>query len=222
MATTAAGLAGAGSMATARPISQCCLAQSPFALSSPSRKFETLRPQRSAPSVVRWVTNVRASAQKQKRENTETSKFSSPPPPNPTGPLESSAATEEEAQAVAQADEGVVSSEVESGPQEEKEKEKEMSQEEIGQALKTLRSERVAQGLDGPSTTQDFWGGVWEETKLVEWPEFRKVLGTTGVVVAIIFGSSILLLTVNAILAELSDNVFNGSSEFAKSWTRGF
>lgn len=220
MATTAAGLAGAGSMCKARPISQCCLAQPSFVLSSPSGKFSTFRPQRSASGNVRWVTNVRASAQKQKRENTETSKFSSPPSPKPTGPLESSGATEEEAQPSAPADEGVVSSEVESGPQQEKEKE--MSQEEIGQALKTLRSERVAQGLDGPSTTQDFWGGVWEETKLVEWPEFRKVLGTTGVVVAIIFGSSILLLTVNAILAELSDNVFNGSSEFAKSWTRGF
>jgi preprotein translocase SecE subunit len=81
-----------------------------------------------------------------------------------------------------------------------------LSQEEIGQAR---------------SNSQDFWGGVLEETKLVEWPSFQKVLGTTGVVVAIIFGSSLVLLTVNAVLAELSDNVFSGT-EFGSSWTKGF
>jgi hypothetical protein len=47
------------------------------------------------------------------------------------------------------------------------------------------------------------------------------VLGTTGVVVAIIFGSSLVLLTVNAVLAELSDNVFSGT-DFGSAWTKGF
>jgi hypothetical protein len=35
-------------------------------------------------------------------------------------------------------------------------------------------------------------------------------LGTTGVVLGVIAGSSVVLLTVNAVLAELSDQVFAG------------
>lgn len=53
-------------------------------------------------------------------------------------------------------------------------------------------------------------GGVGEEIKEIEWPSFGKVVGTTGVVLAVIAGSSVALLTVNAILAEISDKVFVG------------
>ncbi|CAH9078609.1 unnamed protein product [Cuscuta europaea] len=56
----------------------------------------------------------------------------------------------------------------------------------------------------------DFWSGVVEEIREIEWPAFNKVMGTTGVVLGVIAGSSIVLLTVNAILAELSDRVFAG------------
>lgn len=52
--------------------------------------------------------------------------------------------------------------------------------------------------------------GVGEEIKEIEWPVFGKVFGTTGVVLGIIAGSSVVLLTVNAVLAELSDRVFAG------------
>lgn len=52
--------------------------------------------------------------------------------------------------------------------------------------------------------------GVAREIDEIEWPAFGKVLGTTGVVLAVIFGSSVVLLTVNAVLAELSDQVFAG------------
>ncbi|KAK2375064.1 hypothetical protein P8452_47445 [Trifolium repens] len=55
-----------------------------------------------------------------------------------------------------------------------------------------------------------FWNGVVKEIGEIEWPEFGKVLGTTGVVLSVIFGSSVVLLTVNAILAEVSDKVFAG------------
>lgn len=191
---------------------------------------------------------VRAAAQKQKRENAQTSKITSPPLPEgalaPSTPLETSTddkTTDEagdsdqevagisiEASSVAvdgaaavQEGASTISAETDSlAPSSSRSGDKQMSQEEIGQALKTLRQERVAQGLDNPSSTVGFWGGVLEETKLVEWPTFQKVLGTTGVVVAIIFGSSLVLLTVNAILAELSDNIFS-NGEFAKAWTRG-
>ncbi|CAN6677159.1 unnamed protein product [Malus baccata var. baccata] len=56
----------------------------------------------------------------------------------------------------------------------------------------------------------DFLSGVVEEVREIEWPAFAKVLGTTGVVLAVIAGSSVVLLTVNAILAEFSDQVFAG------------
>ncbi|KAL5974219.1 hypothetical protein ACLOJK_030882 [Asimina triloba] len=52
--------------------------------------------------------------------------------------------------------------------------------------------------------------GVAEEIREIEWPVFGRVLGTTGVVLAVIAGSSVVLLTVNAVLAELSDRVFAG------------
>lgn len=55
-----------------------------------------------------------------------------------------------------------------------------------------------------------FWGGVAEEIREIEWPAFGKVLGTTGVVLGVIAGSSVVLLTFNAVLAELSDRVFAG------------
>lgn len=56
----------------------------------------------------------------------------------------------------------------------------------------------------------DLIGGVAEEIGEIEWPAFRKVLGTTGVVIGVIAGSSVVLLTVNALLAELSDRFFTG------------
>ncbi|KAK8918759.1 Preprotein translocase subunit SECE1 [Platanthera zijinensis] len=60
------------------------------------------------------------------------------------------------------------------------------------------------------SKMEELVGGVAEEIREIEWPEFGKVVGTTGVVLAVIAGSSVVLLTVNAILAELSDRVFVG------------
>ncbi|MQL85603.1 hypothetical protein Taro_018127 [Colocasia esculenta] len=54
------------------------------------------------------------------------------------------------------------------------------------------------------------WAGVAEEVREIEWPAFGKVVGTTGVVLAVIAGSSVALLTVNAVLAELSDRFFAG------------
>lgn len=154
---------------------------------------------------------VRAAAQKQKRENVETPNISTPPLPVGSSPLEA-----EEAEAASSLEEEEREASAVAGA-EGASKEKELTPEEIAQQLKALR---VARG-EVSASPGDFWSGVLEEMKLVEWPQFKNVLGTTGIVVGIIFGSAILLLTVNAVLAELSDQVFNGSSEFAKSWTRG-
>ncbi|KAE8670322.1 Ferredoxin-1 [Hibiscus syriacus] len=60
-------------------------------------------------------------------------------------------------------------------------------------------------------------GGVTEEVREIEWPAFGKVLGTTGVVLGVISGSSVVLLTVNAVLAELSDQVFAATLHFTPS-----
>ncbi|GER49214.1 ribosomal protein S5 domain 2-like superfamily protein [Striga asiatica] len=60
----------------------------------------------------------------------------------------------------------------------------------------------------GQSEEAGFLSGVAEEIREIEWPSFGKVLGTTGVVLGVIAGSSVVLLTVNAVLAELSDKLF--------------
>ncbi|KAK2428800.1 preprotein translocase subunit SECE1 [Trifolium repens] len=74
----------------------------------------------------------------------------------------------------------------------------------IASELKKAMQERKEKEGDS------FWNGVVKEIGEIEWPEFGKVLGTTGVVLSVIFGSSVVLLTVNAILAEVSDKVFAG------------
>lgn len=72
---------------------------------------------------------------------------------------------------------------------------------EIKKAMEQRKKEEEKEGL---------FSGVVEEVREIEWPVFGKVLGTTGVVLGVIAGSSVVLLTVNAVLAELSDQVFAG------------
>ncbi|KAF5738642.1 preprotein translocase subunit SECE1 [Tripterygium wilfordii] len=76
---------------------------------------------------------------------------------------------------------------------------------ELGEEIKKAMKERKEKEGEG-----DLWSGVAEEIREIEWPAFGKVMGTTGVVLGIIAGSSVVLLTVNAVLAELSDRVFAG------------
>ncbi|KAL7105246.1 hypothetical protein ACP275_07G031900 [Erythranthe tilingii] len=89
------------------------------------------------------------------------------------------------------------------GPAEEIQPDK--SQTELGNEIKAAMKERQQQKEDG-----GFLSGVAEEIKEIEWPAFNKVLGITGVVLGVIAGSSVVLLTVNAVLAEISDRVFVG------------
>jgi hypothetical protein len=44
----------------------------------------------------------------------------------------------------------------------------------------------------------------------IQWSAPGKVVGTTDVVLSVIVGSTTTLLSVNALLAELSDHVFAG------------
>ncbi|MED6182444.1 hypothetical protein PIB30_028437 [Stylosanthes scabra] len=79
----------------------------------------------------------------------------------------------------------------------------------VAEELKKAMQERREKEGEGEGG-EDFWSGVGREIREIEWPPFGKVLGTSGVVISVIFGSSVVLLTLNALLAELSDRVFAG------------
>lgn len=108
--------------------------------------------------------------------------------PVPTVVEESQESSEPEAEAVSEPEE----------------QEPPVAESELASELKKAMQER--KDKEG----EDFWGGVAQEIREIEWPPFGKVLGTTGVVLSVIFGSSVVLLTVNAVLAELSDKIFAG------------
>lgn len=78
----------------------------------------------------------------------------------------------------------------------------------LGAEIQKAIKERAEKG--GGGEEEGLVSGVLEEVREIEWPAFDKVLGTTGVVLSVIAGSSVVLLTVNAVLAELSDRVFAG------------
>ncbi|KAL6581743.1 hypothetical protein OROMI_005757 [Orobanche minor] len=75
---------------------------------------------------------------------------------------------------------------------------------ELAMEIKKAMNER------GRKEEVGFLSGVVKEIREIEWPSFNKVLGTTGLVLGVIAGSSVVLLTVNAVFAELSDRVFAG------------
>lgn len=99
--------------------------------------------------------------------------------------------------------EGAVAESLESSPKQEEGKAA-ANPDEIGAEFARIRQEKAVAG----GNSGNFLQGVLEETKLIEWPAFSSVLGTTGVVLAIIVISTFVLLTVNAVLAELSDKIF--------------
>ncbi|OEL36601.1 hypothetical protein BAE44_0002379 [Dichanthelium oligosanthes] len=84
----------------------------------------------------------------------------------------------------------------------------EKSSEAVAAELKELlRARKEAEAAEGGG---GWWAGVTQEMSEIEWPAPGKVVGTTGVVLGVIAGSTVALLSVNALLAELSDRVFAG------------
>ncbi|OIW11164.1 hypothetical protein TanjilG_22971 [Lupinus angustifolius] len=61
---------------------------------------------------------------------------------------------------------------------------------------------------DKEEINNNFFSGVAQEITQIEWPPFPKVFSTTALVLAVIFGSTVVLLSLNAVFAELSDRVF--------------
>lgn len=88
--------------------------------------------------------------------------------------------------------------------------EKEVEISELGAEIKAAMEQRKAAAEAEGEGKNEFLSGVAEEVREIEWPAFQKVVGTTGVVLGVIAGSSVVLLTVNFLLAELSDRVFIG------------
>ena len=76
---------------------------------------------------------------------------------------------------------------------------------ELGSEIKKAMEERKAAEKEN-----GLLGGVAEEIREIEWPAFGKVLGTTWVVLGVIARSSVFLLTLNFVLAELLYQVFTG------------
>ncbi|GJN37057.1 hypothetical protein PR202_gb25978 [Eleusine coracana subsp. coracana] len=84
----------------------------------------------------------------------------------------------------------------------------EKSPEAVAAELKeVLRARKEAEAAAGGG---GWWDGVLQEMSEIEWPAPGKVVGTTGVVLGVIAGATAALLSVNALLAELSDRVFAG------------
>lgn len=84
----------------------------------------------------------------------------------------------------------------------------EKSPEAVAAELKeVMRARKEAEAAEGGG---GWWTGVAQEMSEIEWPAPGKVVGTTGVVLGVIAGSTVALLSVNALLAELSDRVFAG------------
>lgn len=84
----------------------------------------------------------------------------------------------------------------------------EKSPEAVAAELKdVLRARKEAEAAEGGG---GWWAGVTQEMSEIEWPAPGKVVGTTGVVLGVIAGATVALLSVNALLAELSDRVFAG------------
>lgn len=77
---------------------------------------------------------------------------------------------------------------------------------ELGSEIKKAMEEKKV----AAEKEEGLLSGVAEEVREIEWPGFGKVLGTTWVVLGVIAGSSVVLLTLNFVLAELSDKVFAG------------
>ncbi|KAL5216818.1 hypothetical protein ABZP36_008219 [Zizania latifolia] len=77
---------------------------------------------------------------------------------------------------------------------------------ELKEVLRARKEAEAASGGGGGG----WWAGVVQEMAEIEWPAPGKVVGTTGVVLGVIAGSTAALLSVNALLAELSDRVFAG------------
>ncbi|KAB8108439.1 hypothetical protein EE612_044122 [Oryza sativa] len=88
----------------------------------------------------------------------------------------------------------------------------EKSPETVAAELKEAETAAISSG---------WWVGVAQEMSKIEWPVPGKVVGTTGVVLGVIAGSTAALLSVNALLAELSDRTAARAPTCRRLMSRG-
>lgn len=74
----------------------------------------------------------------------------------------------------------------------------------IGDQIRELKGK----GGGDPDASDNIFAGAFEEVGQIEWPTIGSAFTTTGIVIGIVAGSTFVLLSVNSVLAALSQQVF--------------
>lgn len=74
----------------------------------------------------------------------------------------------------------------------------------IGDQIRELKGK----GGGDPDVSDNMFTGAFEEVGQIEWPTIGSAFTTTGIVIGIVAGSTFVLLSVNSVLAALSQQVF--------------
>lgn len=74
----------------------------------------------------------------------------------------------------------------------------------IGDQIRELKGK----GGGDPDASDNMFTGAFEEVGQIEWPTIGSAFTTTGIVIGIVAGSTFVLLSVNSVLAALSQQVF--------------
>jgi preprotein translocase SecE subunit len=86
--------------------------------------------------------------------------------------------------------------------------EKLLSAEEIQRQMGELRRAKEAKDSNAAKDGDSLMGGVMEEVGLIQWPTFTAALVNTLLVIAIVFGTSLVLFGVNTALTEVSGTIY--------------
>jgi len=81
---------------------------------------------------------------------------------------------------------------------------KESSEPSLGEQISALKNK----GASDPDASDNIFVGALEEVGKVEWPTVGTALSTTGIVIAIVIGSTFVLLSVNSVLSAVSQKLF--------------
>ena len=77
-----------------------------------------------------------------------------------------------------------------------------------GSQIRELRNQGKAAVAGGDPDNDNMFVGAFEEVGQIEWPTPGGAIQTTGIVIAIVTASSLVLLSVNSVLSNLSQAVF--------------
>lgn len=83
-----------------------------------------------------------------------------------------------------------------------------LSAEEIQKQMGELRRAKEEQAA-ATSDDESLMSGVMEEVGLIQWPTFGSAFLNTLLVIAIVFGTSLVLFGVNSALTEISGTIYS-------------